>query len=251
MRFIFKKKLSEIKDFTGSLDQAIHSFIPHDTLNPDFWENKKLKDPVRETLLKVATDFYDSLKIGAQLEDIILTGSMANYNWSEFSDLDTHLIIDMSKVTPDVDFAQKYFDSLKDKWNSNNDIEIYNYPVEIYVQDIHDNLISSGVYSIMTDAWLKEPQPGQFHINTPEVKNKAEDFMLEIDTLLKTPPNRNSIEILNSFWDKLKQYRQAGLSSGGEESVENCVFKTLRRDGYLDKLSVFETKTYDKLYSLD
>ena len=36
--------------------------------------------------------------------------------------------------------------------------------------------------------------------------------------------------------DKLKDYRQSGLSKDGEFSYENLVFKFLRRSGHIEKL---------------
>ena len=37
----------------------------------------------------------------------------------------------------------------------------------------------------------------------------------------------------------------------GEYSVENLAFKTLRRNGYLEKLSNAKTDAYDKMMSIE
>ena len=44
--------------------------------------------------------------------------------------------------------------------------------------------------------------------------------------------------------------RQAGLDAAGEFSVENMVFKVLRRNGMLERLSDIKTVAYDKSVSI-
>jgi len=51
--------------------------------------------------------------------------------------------------------------------------------------------------------------------------------------------------------DKIKKMRQAGLDKAGEFSVENLVFKVLRRNGMLDRLSDIKTIAYDKSVTLE
>jgi len=45
--------------------------------------------------------------------------------------------------------------------------------------------------------------------------------------------------------------RQAGLDEVGEFSVENMVFKVLRRNGMLERLSDIKTVSYDKSVTLE
>ena len=47
----------------------------------------------RRTRIKIAKKFYQDLNIEAPLKDITLTGSSANYNWTDYSDIDLHLLI--------------------------------------------------------------------------------------------------------------------------------------------------------------
>jgi hypothetical protein len=44
--------------------------------------------------------------------------------------------------------------------------------------------------------------------------------------------------------------RKAGLEKGGEFSLENLVFKVLRRTSFMDQLDSFKAKSYDKLMSV-
>ena len=69
-------------------------------LNQSIWDGEKLNTLVRERLLKIADDFIEDLEIVEKedIEDIRLTGSLANYNYTSYSDIDLHVIIDFQKV---------------------------------------------------------------------------------------------------------------------------------------------------------
>lgn len=87
-----------------NVNDIINSFSLRETLNPKVWENPenakdtKMKPKVRRALLKIAQAFVDSLGDDIKVDDIILTGSLANYNWSKFSDFDLHVVIDLSLI---------------------------------------------------------------------------------------------------------------------------------------------------------
>ena len=94
------KKL--IKNWHNFLGEGIafkipETFVPHGELNQDFWNQpgNKLDPEIREQLLKIAEDFIEgSQAAGAPLKDITFTGSLANYNYSPYSDVDLHVLFD-------------------------------------------------------------------------------------------------------------------------------------------------------------
>ena len=98
--------------------------------------------------MEIAQDFYNSLETDAELKDVTFTGSLANYNWSKYSDVDLHLIVDYKDVNDDQDLVKDYFNAKKSIWNRNHDIFIDGYEVEVYVQDNNEPHTSSGVYSV-------------------------------------------------------------------------------------------------------
>ena len=57
------------------------TFEYHDTLNPLFWENNKLRPEVKEKLIDIAREFLDTLELDIDVEDAIFTGSLANFNY--------------------------------------------------------------------------------------------------------------------------------------------------------------------------
>src|SRR5690606_14206297 len=109
----------------------------NDSLNQKIWDGEKLKPKVRIHLLKIAQNFINFLNIDDDVEihDIIFTGSLSNYNFNDYSDIDLHVILDHKEVIEDPDLAKEYFDTKKVLWNDRFDIKIYGFEVECYAQD--------------------------------------------------------------------------------------------------------------------
>jgi len=216
----------------------------HDTLNPDLWEGDELKPEVKEALLKISEEFVNFLKIEVEPEEIILLGSSANYNYTEHSDIDLHVIIDFSKVGEDKKLVKGFFDAKKFIWNTQHTIKIYGYEVECYVQDISETNHSTAVYSLTTDSWIKKPSREKPKIDTQEVLHKAKDFAKRIEMA------KGDAEALNGLKDKLKHMRQSGLDRAGEYSTENIIFKALRNSKHIEKLYTFAKDVFDQELSL-
>ena len=85
----------------GAIGESEVDLVPQiqDDLNRDIWdENNKLKPEISEKLLRIAKDFYEKLDLPTPILDITFTGSMANYNWTDLSDIDLHIVIDYLDV---------------------------------------------------------------------------------------------------------------------------------------------------------
>ena len=63
--------------------------------------------------------------------------------------------------------------------------------------------------------------------------------------MINTAINQGDVDLMKTVIKRLYDMREAGLSSGGEYSVENIVFKTLRSRGYIDQLKNTVNKLYD------
>jgi 6-pyruvoyl-tetrahydropterin synthase len=229
-------------------------------LEPNVWKVNKggdgfvLERNMRINLLKMSWDFYAELKIPREaLLDIRLTGSLANYSWSKYSDIDLHLVIDFDKINAEHDLMESYFAAKKNLWNKIHDIEMYGYDVEIYIENIDEKHHSTGVYSVLNNSWLVEPQTIKIDfIDFEHLKNKANDFAEMIERIIINPcknQNNNNIETkknIEKLIEKLKRLRKSGLERDGEYSYENLVYKLLRRKGYLDKIRDIKIKLYEK-----
>ena len=249
----FKKFLLEDID-PESVD--LSSFAMHDELDKDFWNqpDDNLDPEIQEKLLIIANDFYDSLEVGdVPYEDVTFTGSLAAYNYSRFSDVDLHILLDFSDIDEKVDLVREYFNAMKALWNRLHDIRIKGYEVEIYVQDVNDPHEAQGLYSVLTGEWVKKPTFEPKDFDKDNIKKKAASLMDQIDRVDKLI-NEGKYDEAEKYADKLKEkirkMRQTGLETIGAYSVENLAFKVLRRTDYLGKLSDAKRKAYDSMLSL-
>jgi len=208
----------------------------HKELNPKLWDGEKLKSEVLDKLREIAQHFVKFLDVpNLKVEDIVMTGSSANYNWGKTSDIDLHLVVDIKKMGIECEeFTTELFDAKKDVWAEKYDITIYDLPVETYVQDSAEPHVSSGEFSIQNNKWITKPKYSPPDVDTSEVKQKANYFKRKIDKAVKNDIGPKEAKVIKK---KIKTYRNAGLHDEGEFSTENLVFKELRNSGYLGKLS--------------
>ena len=242
-------------------DISLSSFKVQDDLHPKIWVNNKLNSRVRLRLLDIADDFIDTLAVNwVKPKDVVFTGSLANYNWSKYSDIDLHVILDYSKVYKKKEFVEDYFNAKKEMWlNEHPKLKIYGFPVEVYVEDSEGDNTSSGVYSLYKNKWIKEPDDFQnAKLNEKYIKEYAAKLMTQVDKLetkQKKEKDEHKIETiqkqLKNVYDKVKKLRTEGLKKGGEMSSGNIIFKILRRAGYIDKIWRLINTSYDRINSLN
>ncbi len=236
-------------------EKIVKSFESKDSLSDEIFQEKDgefvMLDDIRKKLLNVTDEFIDFLGIEFFIHDVVLTGSLSNYNWSEYSDVDLHVIIDYKETDYDLDLLKEFFDSKKNLWNKNHDIKIKNYDVEIYVQDVDEKHTSSGVYSILNNEWIIKPEKTNPKIDDRKILEKGEEYAKKIDGLVKKA--KKGVDVTNEIdklKDKIKKFRKSGLDKGGEYSYENLTFKLLRRNGYIEKLLTTKSKFTDKKLSI-
>jgi hypothetical protein len=250
----------ELIEYTKEDEKIVKSFETKDSLSNEIFDQTKksfkMKEDVRKRLLEIADNFIESFGVEFFIHDIVLTGSLSNYNWSEFSDVDLHILIDMKEIGDNMEspilqtIVKEFFDAKKNVWNENHDIKIKGYDVEVYVQDVEEPHISSGVYSILHDKWEIEPKREIPNIDDRKILEKGEDFAKKIDKLIDLGLKDDVLPKIESLRKKLKQFRQSGLESGGEYSYENLTFKLLRRNGYIQKLLKLKTDIVDNKLSI-
>jgi hypothetical protein len=242
-------------------DVDLSSFEVKKELNTKFWNDKKINLKVRRRLLKIADDFLEYINIDSKYcKDILFLGSLCNYNWSKYSDVDLHLLIDFNKINKDVDLVRDYFDAKRKLWNSEHDsLKIYGFPIEIYIQDVNEVNSSTSVFSLEKNKWLKIPKEEQEEeLDKNKVKQKSADLMTKIDDLKTKFDKKTNITDLEdiskkvkSLFDSIKKLRKSGLESKkGEFSVGNIVFKVLRRSGYMETLVDLKRNSYDKINTI-
>lgn len=215
----------------------------HDELNPALWQNNDIKLDVQVRLLEIAKKFITFLNIpNLNLVDIYFIGSNAAYVYTQFSDIDLHIIVDDPN-----DSLKELYDAKKRLWNEQRNITIKGYDVEVYVQDIKEPNASMGIYSLLKNAWIKEPEKVEATIDDTGVQEKFKYLSMKIMRGIK----KRDLDYLNKVASEVKDLRKSGLQRAGEFSVENLAFKELRNGGYLEKLSNARRELEDVELSLD
>ena len=205
----------------------------HDELNPHTWSGDTMNPLIRDRLIEIANLFISYLEIPKfDVIDIVLTGSIANYNWTDFSDYDLHIVTDFRDLECD-DLAEAFYKAKKTIWNNNHDITIFGHEVELYVEDINEPPVSGGVYSVLHGEWFKKPELKNPHINDTAVVRKVQEVVDQIEHNMATADDPEDLKRLT---DKISRMRQAGLSKNGEASYENLTFKVLRNMGLIKAL---------------
>ncbi len=240
---------------TTELTEAVEK---HNTLNPKlFNKDDVLKDKVRDKMLEVVDEFLANLKeqsIKIKIDDILLIGSNASYNYTKNSDIDLHVIANAKAVNYDEEIASALYGAYRTIFNKNLSITIYDIPLEIFVETENSARVSNGVYSVKKNKWVKKP----VQEDIPEYDKEALEALVDkwetkckelIDDIKadKLDDEKKVVKLLEEIYDKL---RKNGISKG-EYSVENLTFKELRNKEYLDKLKDFKNELISKRLSLE
>ena len=228
----------------------------NDSLSDKFWSGDVLKAKFRGKLIEIAETFYDDLDLPKQaLKDITFTGSLANYNYTDFSDIDLHLIVDFEKIDSDNRMlVGSFFKAVSSNWNRTHTISMKNHEVEIYVQEAAEAHFSTGVYSLLSNAWITKPKRKGTEVDTKLVNKKVNSFMEMIEDAQDLYTDKfyeQANDSSRKLMKKIKKFRAAGLSERGELSVENVVFKYLRNNNYIKLLIDVRNNSYDKLMSIN
>lgn len=238
-------------NFSQFLCESKTTLQYHDTLNPLLWRKEKFDSAARNRLLKLAEFWRDYALIPEDaVKDILLVGGNANYNYTNYSDLDLHLHVDKSKI-PDCkeEILDEYLKDKKTLWGLTHKITIYGIPVEIYAQGIDEKYSTNqGVYSILNNEWIQKPNRVSINLNDSILKKKISSLKNQIVYYIKHKVD--NIKALKDLQDKIKNMRQSGIKQGGEFSLENLVFKELRNQGLIDKFHDYVLKVEDKSFTL-
>lgn len=240
----FNKYSMNLKEFDNfNLGDAVHF---HDHLNPAIFKGDSMRPEVRTQLLLIAEDFVEHLGIDhLNIEDITISGSSAAYSYTEHSDIDLHIVVDMNNFKDD-DVYRELFDAKKVVYNDAHDIVISGFEVELYVQDKNKPVISLGEYSVKDDKWLRLPRKRRANLDQAATKMKYDKLAKLAEFALKS----HSYPKIQGVLRTIKKYRQAGLDLNGEFGPENLAYKALRSKGVVSKLYSMLDELHSKHLSI-
>ena len=215
-----------LRELNESLSQLV---TVNRRLNPKIWNGDELDLEVSAKLEQIAEAFVKFIGIDLAVTDYTITGSNANYTWTEHSDLDLHIIV-KGTVT---DAERELYNAKKALWAEQHKITVKGLPVECYVQGEEEEHHSTGVFSIAKDRWLVEPKKIKPEVDDSAVERKKDSIIHDIETALLS----RDLERMRRIKERVTEMRKAGLERAGEWSVENLVFKILRNLGLIDQIT--------------
>ena len=65
--------VAQARFYQGSIAES-KLRVYNKTLDPSIWDGKKLKPEIRETLLKIAEDFYNSTDLKGEIQNVLFLG---------------------------------------------------------------------------------------------------------------------------------------------------------------------------------
>jgi hypothetical protein len=250
----FDRLYEDVVISIGGKDDLL-AFDVQEDLQPKLWKDSEHLYPgVKAALLEIVEEFVENLGLDVEIADIIVTGSIANYNWSKFSDIDVHLLVDFEDINSDTALVKRFFDAVRSNWNKLHDIRVKGHEVELYIQDVNEPHISTGVYSLADERWLVTPKKVEPEIDKPTALKKMKSLAREVDKLSRIYDNGQydeAFRLAERIKEKIKRMRRSGLERSGIYSPENLAFKMLRRSGDIEQLFAIYTQAYDQIYSLD
>jgi predicted nucleotidyltransferase len=224
----------------------------HKNLNRQFWLNNHLKSGIRKNLLNLAKFYFKQLDLGVELKDVIFTGSLANYNYTDLSDIDIHIIIDYKKLTNDDEFAKEFFSNKRSIWADSNEIKVNGFPVEIYVQDVSqlDDKGMGSMYSLLDNKWIKKPKYKLPQVEKHLITTKVNKYLDILNKISMMDDSIKKVEAYNKVFEKMRTDRKKATQKEGEFSVDNLVFKVLRNKGVFDIIKNNKKEIVNNLFSM-
>lgn len=226
---------------------------PKGFLFDKIWKNNKLIPIVSRKLMSIAEQVLESMDIDVEIEDIILTGSIASFNWHEGSDIDLHIVFDFEKIDKNYALVKKMLDQSRINWNKTHDIHIAGKEVELYFQDASEVHEANGVWSLPLNRWIAEPVKIEMDVDIGSTEKKAEAIaqcIEHVSELFERGDYEEAYKYSSKIKRKISKMRRTGLARDGIYSPENLAFKMLRNAGWLGTLSSLKISAFDKKMSL-
>lgn len=228
--------IKSLRSFINENRNSILGIEYHSGLCSKIWSDDHLKPGIASALIGYAMQWMEFARLPSEaIMDIVLTGSIANYNYTSLSDLDTHIIVDPDKLPFEREWGHMYILRQMGEWKKNHDTKLLGFPVEFYAQAFDEPFTAGGIYSLTKDIWLKHPE--NMHLDF----SKRDDLVSQVQSWSDQIKNLNDLDTANQIKAQIHQMRADALTGGTEFSDGNLIFKSLRNRGDLDTLKDFIT----------
>ena len=140
--------------------------------------------------MQIADEVVKSLNLTEEVKDVIITGSIASYNWHEMSDIDLHIMLDFNKIDDNFDLVKRMLDQTRINWNKRHDIKIAGKEVELYFQHFEEPHEANGIWSLELEKWLAEPVKLNPELDLITTEKKAESIAKCVEHLYEMYKNK-------------------------------------------------------------
>lgn len=228
--------------------KLLNEFEVHQTLNPAIWDTNysTLRPEIKDRVLEIVEEFKQYTEVPLSIVDIHILGSMASYNYTKYSDLDVHIVVNYDLMDASKEILQTMYNLAKTDFNKEYDITCHGYNVELYVEDVKSVTISNGIYSLYTDKWIKYPD------RLDQVPNvDLEPELTYMKSHIYSAMNMRDLTDIEDMINSLYCIRRLSLATDGEFGKGNLIFKEIRNEGLLDDLKAMRTELKSKQLSLE
>lgn len=255
--------MEKIYDYCSFLNVNESREISNNELSKIIWKKKDdgwdLDSKVRLKLISKAKKFYKEfaeILEDRSIRDIQISGPFASFSPTKNSEIDVHVILDLSNISGDSKKLQHTIKSIKFLWNLKNDFSVRGIPVDFFITDFRDVHDNSPLYSLNKSKWIIKPDL-EDDIDQRDVDRKFDDLSAEIDEIHSKLLSKNYIpkdakslyKRCISIKNKIYKIRKDSLNDKKGESINSHVFKKLKKSGYIDKLIDTLSKSYSKIYN--
>jgi hypothetical protein len=224
--------------------------------NDDSWD---FDNKTRLKLISKAKKFYkefSEILEDRSIRDIQISGPFTTFFPTKNSDIDVHIVLDLSNLSSDPKKLNSAIKSIKFLWNISNDFSIKGVPVDFFITDInkvHDN---SPLYSLTKNKWIVKPDD-ENEMDQRDIDRKFDDISSEIEEMYNKLTSKsyfpsNSKELYKrclSIKNKIYKMKRDSVLDKDESSINHHIFRKLKKSGYIDKLIDTLTKSYSKIYN--
>lgn len=221
-----------------SLNKAFERITDFATqLEPRLWTGKELDSTVRKQANTLASAIVARIDVnGIAVDDIVIVGSVASYEYDSHSDFDIHIFLNMDGYSGDIGVFNKYIvefnQANKHRYSG---ITFHGYPVEVLIYTGKPSSQMSpgaGMYSVKSGIWLVEPEQSLPHFTKDQILEDARKYISQYNRLVtefNANPDGFDCSRLQALATGMRSYRRAGIESHGIRSTPNLTYRMLRR----------------------
>ncbi|MFW5794312.1 MAG: hypothetical protein ACOCV1_02405 [Bacillota bacterium] len=145
------EKNLKLKSYSTHFNESILDPI-RDSLSSDLWDdNMKLKPKVKKQILDIFNQWAEKIQLKIKPKNFHLVGSMAGYQYNEYSDVD---------IMVEIKISDERLKRIKKILPNGNDLKGTNHPINYFIYTGEDKRknVQLSVYDILSDQWIKKPE---------------------------------------------------------------------------------------------